>query len=207
MPEDTTLYDTLGVDAKASDDDIKRAYRRLSMTFHPDRRLDADEKVAASRHWLNIAAAYDVLADERKRMVYDELGDRHLEQGLTLVRSEGVSGPDELHRSFRRAQYRAFESQHVARMGASGSATLACSISEALQPTDRSVPLLRRLVPEISSFAAAQDMSLRLGARDSVSVSSQVLSKAGLGGYTLRLGFKRQLSSSSSVTLASRRVP
>ena len=41
------LYETLGVDADASEDDIKRAYRRLSMTYHPDRRLDADEFDAA----------------------------------------------------------------------------------------------------------------------------------------------------------------
>lgn len=89
------------VHCQASDDDIKRAYRRLSMTFHPDRWLDVAEKQAANAHWLNISAAYDVLADRSKvrlrchlllsvhradrllmlqRMVYDEVGLQHMEQ-------------------------------------------------------------------------------------------------------------------------------
>ena len=68
------LYSILGVSKNATQNDITSAYRRLSRTYHPDRRLDADEKLAAGPHWLKISAAYDVLADGRKRMVYDELG-------------------------------------------------------------------------------------------------------------------------------------
>lgn len=62
-------YATLGVEPEASDEDIKRAFRRLSLTYHPDRWLDDDEKRVAGSQWLRIASAYDTLSDTKKRMV------------------------------------------------------------------------------------------------------------------------------------------
>lgn len=59
-------YDVLGVQPDSSEEDIKRAYRRLSRTFHPDRRLDESEKRSAVERWLRISQAHDVLIDERK---------------------------------------------------------------------------------------------------------------------------------------------
>ena len=196
------LYAALGVDATATEDDIKRAYRRLSMTYHPDRRLDAEEKRAAGAHWLHISSAYDVLADSRKRMVYDELGAEHLQQGLTLL-SEKVSSADELHREWRRTKARAAEQSHFGRMGVSGSMVLSANASQVLQPHDESVPFWRRLIPELSSVAMNQDMTMRLDRKHTVSVSNQAVTKSGLGGSTLRVGFKRVLSERSSLQLSS----
>ena len=59
-------YDVLGVRTDSSEEDIKRAFRRLSRTFHPDRRLDEEEKRSASAQWLRISQAHEVLIDERK---------------------------------------------------------------------------------------------------------------------------------------------
>ena len=198
-----SLYDTLGVEADASADDIKKAYRRLSMTFHPDRHLEFDEKQAAARQWLQISAAYDVLADGQKRLVYDELGAEHLEQGYALMRSEGITDDaEELHRRWRSAQAHAYETGQTARMGVSGGATLSCSAAQLFQPSDPDMPLSQRLVPELSSVATTTDISMRLAPRNSLSFSSQALTKAGLGGSTLRVGFKRTLSARSTVQLA-----
>jgi molecular chaperone DnaJ len=65
------LYKTLGVSKGASDDEIKKAYRRLARKYHPDRN-PGDE--AAEEKFKEISAAHDVLADPEKRKEYDAGG-------------------------------------------------------------------------------------------------------------------------------------
>ncbi|XP_035224979.1 dnaJ homolog subfamily B member 9-like [Stegodyphus dumicola] len=63
-------YEVLGVNKKASNRDIKRAFRKLAMQYHPDKNKDpkAEEK------FREIAEAYEVLSDEEKRREYDQFG-------------------------------------------------------------------------------------------------------------------------------------
>eukprot|EP00966_Prymnesium_polylepis_P213818 4951892-Prymnesium_polylepis.1 len=205
--DDDDLYSVLGIPRTASAQDITSAYRRLSRTYHPDRRLDPDEKRVAGPHWLKISAAYDVLADGKKRMVYDELGGTHLREGLALVRSKPMHGrvntPEELHREWRRAQARSSEATQMGRMGASGSIVISTSLAHVLQPPDASTPVWRRLYPELSSVAMVQEMRLQPDRKHTLTVSNQTVSKQGLGGSTLRLGFMRALSARSTLQLAS----
>jgi molecular chaperone DnaJ len=65
------LYKTLGVAKKASDEEIKKAYRKLARRYHPDRNPD-DE--AAEEKFKEISAAHDVLSDPEKRKEYDAGG-------------------------------------------------------------------------------------------------------------------------------------
>src|SRR3954471_6495804 len=62
------LYKTLGVDKKASQDDIKKAYRKLARKYHPDRNPDDAQ---AEGRFKEVQAAYDVLGDPDKRKQYD----------------------------------------------------------------------------------------------------------------------------------------
>ena len=62
------LYKTLGVAKDASDEDIKKAYRKLAFKFHPD--TNPGDK-AAEEHFKQINAAYSVLGDKDKRRQYD----------------------------------------------------------------------------------------------------------------------------------------
>jgi molecular chaperone DnaJ len=64
-------YEILGVDRGASADDIKKAYRKLAMKYHPDR--NKDDKTAEAK-FKELNAAYDVLKDEQKRAAYDRFG-------------------------------------------------------------------------------------------------------------------------------------
>lgn len=64
-------YDTLGVARSASEDEIKKAYRKLAMQFHPDRN-PGDE--AAEEKFRTAAEAYEVLSDPEKRTRYDQFG-------------------------------------------------------------------------------------------------------------------------------------
>ena len=64
------LYQTLGVDPTASQDEIKKAYRRLAQAHHPDK----NNKQEAVEEMQNIQRAYDILGDPERRKNYDETG-------------------------------------------------------------------------------------------------------------------------------------
>ena len=74
----TDFYSTLGVPKTASDDDIKKAYRKLAMTYHPDRNNGSRE---AEEKFKEITEAYDVLRDPNKRAMYDRYGEAGLRGG------------------------------------------------------------------------------------------------------------------------------
>jgi molecular chaperone DnaJ len=75
-----TLYDTLGVAKNASQDEIKKAYRKLARQYHPDK--NAGDKEAEER-FKEVQTAYDVLADEEKRKQYDRFGSQNGRPGAT----------------------------------------------------------------------------------------------------------------------------
>ncbi|HPD83159.1 MAG: molecular chaperone DnaJ [Alphaproteobacteria bacterium] len=67
----TDYYKTLGIDKNASADEIKKAYRKLAMKYHPDQNKDNKE---AENKFKEVNAAYDVLKDDQKRAAYDRFG-------------------------------------------------------------------------------------------------------------------------------------
>ena len=72
-------YKTLGVERKATQDEIKRAYRKLARKFHPDVSTEVD----AEQKFKELGEAYEVLKDPEKRSAYDELGsDWNTQQGF-----------------------------------------------------------------------------------------------------------------------------
>jgi molecular chaperone DnaJ len=64
-------YDVLGVERGADEKDIKKAYRRMAMKYHPDR--NPDDKDADTK-FKELSEAYEVLADSQKRAAYDQFG-------------------------------------------------------------------------------------------------------------------------------------
>jgi len=70
-------YAALGVQRSSSSDQIKRAYRKLALKYHPDKNPGDDE---ASAKFAEIGNAYEVLSNEEKRKIYDRYGDDGLKQ-------------------------------------------------------------------------------------------------------------------------------
>ena len=70
-------YSVLGLKKRASEDEIKKAYRKLAMQYHPDRNKD-DKK--AENKFKDISQAYAVLSDKKKRQQYDQFGSEDFHQ-------------------------------------------------------------------------------------------------------------------------------
>jgi len=87
------LYEILGVNKTATADELKKAYRKLAMKYHPDQNKDNPE---AEEKFKEITHAYDVLKDEKKRQIYDRFGEAGLEGGV----GGGPGGPGGFAGSF-----------------------------------------------------------------------------------------------------------
>src|SRR5215469_8544672 len=72
------FYELLGVQRNATPDDLKKAYRKLAMQWHPDR--NPGDK-AAEQKFKEISEAYEILKDDQKRAAYDRFGHAAFEGG------------------------------------------------------------------------------------------------------------------------------
>lgn len=86
MVKDTKLYDILEVPPTATENELKKAYRKLALKYHPDKNPNAGDK------FKDISHAYEILSDNDKRATYDRFG----EEGLNGDAGMGGMGPEDL---------------------------------------------------------------------------------------------------------------
>lgn len=88
MADTKDYYQTLGVTKSATPDEIKRAYRKLALQYHPDRNKGKD----AEGKFKEVTKAYEVLSDPQKRETYDQFGHAAFEQGAGQGPFGGAQG-------------------------------------------------------------------------------------------------------------------
>ncbi|MDL2268981.1 molecular chaperone DnaJ [Desulfosarcina sp. OttesenSCG-928-A07] len=93
MASKRDYYEVLGVSRNADETELKKAYRKLALQFHPDRNPGSCE---AEEKFKEAAEAYDVLCDSRKRRIYDQYG----HQGLEGSGFSGFGGFEDIFSSF-----------------------------------------------------------------------------------------------------------
>ena len=89
------FYDILGVPKNASEEDIKKAYRKLAMKHHPDRNQGDDAKKSEDK-FKEAKEAYEMLSDPQKRAAYDQYGHAGVDPNMGAGRGgpgqEGFGG-------------------------------------------------------------------------------------------------------------------
>ncbi len=81
-------YEVLGLDRRASTDELKKAYRRLAMKYHPDRNPDDGQ---AEEKFKEASEAYEILSDNERRAAYDQFGHAGVDPG-TGAGASGFNG-------------------------------------------------------------------------------------------------------------------
>ena len=102
------LYDILGIKKDASDDEIRKAYRKMSLKWHPDKHMDDSEekRKKAEDTFKEVSEAYEILSNKEKRQQYDMFG-------TTDGSFSGSSGmnADDIMRDFMRSHFGGFSTQ------------------------------------------------------------------------------------------------
>ncbi len=149
-------YDALGIARTATEDDIKKAYRKNALKYHPDRNPG---DAGAEKKFKEISEAYEVLSDTKKRQIYDQYGPDALRGGMGGMGGagpgmEGFSSMEEALRTFMGAfgnnngesifgSLFGFETepQQQDRQGASKKMTLTLSFEEAIKGVEKEAVL------------------------------------------------------------------
>ena len=79
MAEKRDYYEVLGVNKNATDEELKKAFRKLAKKYHPD--ANPDNKEEAERKFKEVNEAYETLSDKQKRQMYDQFGFNGPQQG------------------------------------------------------------------------------------------------------------------------------
>ncbi|MDF7666697.1 molecular chaperone DnaJ [Orbaceae bacterium ESL0727] len=83
-------YEVLGINKDADEREIKKAYKRLAMKYHPDK--NQDNKAEAEEKFKEVKEAYEILNDPEKKAAYDQYGHAAFEQGNAGAGARGYSG-------------------------------------------------------------------------------------------------------------------
>merc|ERR1711953_679999 len=91
MARETKLYKALGLKSTASADEIKKAYRKLIIQFHPDKNPDGADRFKEIQH------AYSILSDEKQKQLYDRVGEKNMQKADNAAGMKRPKGRDVVH--------------------------------------------------------------------------------------------------------------
>ncbi|XP_022337606.1 dnaJ homolog subfamily C member 11-like [Crassostrea virginica] len=191
------LYVLLNVDKKATNQEISKAYRRMSKIFHPDRHHDPEKKKQADIFFNKIKNAYEILSDPNKREIYNRYGMEGLNvQGLEIITR--TKSPAEIIAELDRLKYEE-EQRRLQRTSPAGEIEVrinatnlfGSSADDADYEPDYEDDLT---YVEITEIHVSQSVEYPLTPKDTTIIGGTVSTKNGIGSGNFLVGYRRQTS-------------
>ncbi|EPS72191.1 hypothetical protein M569_02566, partial [Genlisea aurea] len=113
------LYALLHISPEASDEEIRRAYRQWAQVYHPDKYLNPNMKDVATENFQRVYEAYEILTDEKRRIIYDIYGMEGLNSGLEL--GPKLNKVDEIKEELERIRRQREQENFAAKIQSTGS--------------------------------------------------------------------------------------
>ncbi|KAF6140416.1 hypothetical protein GIB67_013185 [Kingdonia uniflora] len=180
------LYALLHISPKASDEEIRRAYRQWAQVYHPDKYQALQMKDIATENFQRIREAYEILTDENKRQIYDIYGMEGLTSGLEL--GPKLNRAEEIKEKFEKLRRRKEEEKVSARVQPSGLIVASLSLPQFLSGAG----IMR-------GMAMASDVQSQISKRNTVAVGGNLTVTGNNGGGSATAGLRHQVSSLTSI--------
>ncbi|KAM6116736.1 dnaJ homolog subfamily C member 11 isoform 2-T2 [Phoenicopterus ruber ruber] len=196
VPDNEDYYSLLNVRREASQEELKAAYRRLCMLYHPDKHRDPELKTQAERLFNLAHQAYEVLSDPQTRAIYDIYGRRGLEmEGWEVV--ERKRTPAEIREEFERLQREREERRLQQRTNPKGTISVGIDATDLFDRYDEEyedVPGSSFPQIEINKMHISQSIEAPLTATDTAILSGNLSTQNGNGGGSINLALRRVTS-------------
>lgn len=189
-------YSLLNVRREASSEELKAAYRRLCMLYHPDKHRDPELKSQAERLFNLVHQAYEVLSDPQTRAIYDIYGKRGLEmEGWEVV--ERRRTPAEIREEFERLQREREERRLQQRTNPKGTISVGIDATDLFdryeeEYEDMSGSGFPQI--EINKMHISQSIEAPLTATDTAILSGSLSTQNGNGGGSINFALRRVTS-------------
>ncbi|NWZ13297.1 DJC11 protein, partial [Agelaius phoeniceus] len=181
---------------QASQEELKAAYRRLCMLYHPDKHRDPELKSQAERLFNLVHQAYEVLSDPQTRAIYDIYGRRGLEmEGWEVVERKRTAA--EIREEFERLQREREERRLQQRTNPKGTISVGIDATDLFDRYDEEyedVPGSSFPQIEINKMHISQSIEAPLTSTDTAILSGNLSTQNGNGGGSINLALRRVTS-------------
>ncbi|XP_065900012.1 dnaJ homolog subfamily C member 11-like [Dysidea avara] len=186
-------YTLLNVSKDASSDEVKSAYRRLCILYHPDKYPDKEKKQVAEKLFSKLKEAYEVLIDPRRRAIYDKRGKEGLENDLQLA--ERITVPVELMDEYEKFHKWWEDRIFIQKSNPTGYFKMSLDATEFLSDDEESGIMLEKI-----TFSQSVDAQFSTSTTGTVMAAGAVSPMSVFGG--LQFAMRHILSSRSWVSAA-----
>lgn len=188
VESNASYYALLNVSKEASDEDIRRAFRSLAQTYHPDKHAGSELQSEASASFTLLQEAYEVLSDPHKRQIYDIYGKEGLASGLEV--STTVNNVDELKKKWAKFKAQQAEQAEESNVAYRGLYVFRFNAENLIKPYDTMVS--RK--PDLSMVSLSQEMHVALSSKTTAVAAGRVTVQRNLGEYNGMLGLRHAFS-------------
>lgn len=201
-------YHILNVPRDVQDEELRAAYKRLCVLFHPDKHTQAGDKEAAERNFRAVNEAYEVISDPNKRSLYDMYGIEGLRAGWEV--GPRLKSTQEIREEYERKKRQREEDEMRRQVTSKGSLQINVDASSVLDPEQKAIrqsndsrrttlsgfrSAVAARQPEIGRLGISQTIQFAVASGQVVTLNASIFTRNGIGG-----GLSSIVYSNSTIT-------